>query len=253
MKQSFYRRIRAQGYDIGTDQTEIINFYLEMWQQLGTPTPLLEPMSGTGINLIPFLEAGADIDGLDSSPFMLEICRQKCEAKGLRCNLYEQYIEQMELPRHYGFIFIPGGTYGHIHDKVVAAECLKRVYDHLLPGGWLGLDVRTPAYMVNFPKSGEADFGLGERPDGATIFTTGIWQHLDKGKVIRNWAKFERFVDDILVETEVFDYRERLYDLHEMVAELRATGFDEIHMYKGWTHDIEPGDHYEISFFCRKA
>jgi hypothetical protein len=269
MKQSFYGKIRAQGYDIGTDQSEIINFYLEMWRRLGKPTPLLEPMCGTGINLIPFLEAGAEIDGLDSSPYMLDICRRKCEAKftplfppsraekegteELQCTLYEQFIEQMELPRQYGFIFIPGGTFGHIHEKEVAAVALKRIYDHLLAGGWLGLDVRTPAYMVNFGKDGQTDFALDEYPDGSNIFNTGIWQHLDNGRVIRNWTKLERFVDDTYVETEIFDYRERLYDLHEMVADFRVAGFDEIRIYKGWTHDVEPGDHYEISFFCRKT
>ena len=58
MRQSTYRKLRAQEYDIGTDHTEIIKFYLETWHRLGKPAPVLEPMCGTGINLIPFLEAG---------------------------------------------------------------------------------------------------------------------------------------------------------------------------------------------------
>lgn len=80
MKQSFYGKIRARRYDIGNDNSKIVNFYLEMWQRLDQPTPLLEPMCGTGLNLVPFLEAGAEIDGLDSSPYMLDLCRQKCDA-----------------------------------------------------------------------------------------------------------------------------------------------------------------------------
>ena len=127
-------------------------------------------MSGTGINLIPFLEEGIDADGLDSSPFMLDGCRQKCQAKGLQGNLYEQFLEKMELPRKYGFIFIPGGSYGHIHDKAVAAECLRRMYDHLLPGGWLVIDVRTPPYMKNFGKDGAVEHELGEHPMGLLFF-----------------------------------------------------------------------------------
>ncbi len=42
MKQSFYGKLYAEG----------------------KPMPVLEPMCGTGLNLLPFLEAGADIDGL---------------------------------------------------------------------------------------------------------------------------------------------------------------------------------------------
>ncbi len=83
MRQSFYGKIRSQGYDIGTEQDEIFNFYLRRWQELGKQNPVLEPMCGTGLNLIPFLKTGADADGLDLSAHMLEICRQKCEAFGL--------------------------------------------------------------------------------------------------------------------------------------------------------------------------
>lgn len=253
MKQSTYRRLRSQGYDIGTDQSKIVGFYLEAWQRLGKPSPLLEPMCGTGLNLIPFLEAGADIDGLDASPFMLDICRQKCEKLGMKSNLYEQFIEQMNLPRQYGFICIPGGSYGHVYDKTVAAEALRRMYAHLLPGGWLVLDVRTPAYMTQFGKSGEVDFELEERPDGATVFVTGVWQHLAEGRIIRKWNKYERFVDDILVDTEVFDYRERMYELRELEDEMKAAGFDEIRITRAWQHDVDPTEHYELTFMCRKA
>lgn len=66
-----------------------MRLYLEQWQQLGRPSPVLEPMCGTGLNLLPFLEAGSDIDGLDASPFMLALCREKGTTKGLTCALYE--------------------------------------------------------------------------------------------------------------------------------------------------------------------
>ena len=37
MKQSYYGKLRAQSYDIGTDQSEIVSFYMEHWTQLGKP------------------------------------------------------------------------------------------------------------------------------------------------------------------------------------------------------------------------
>jgi hypothetical protein len=240
MQQSYYRKLRAQGYDIGTDETELVDFYLEAWNQLGRPMPVLEPMCGTGLKLIPFLEAGADVDGLDSSPYMLARCREKCAAQGLHCMLYEQFLEQMDLPRCYGLIFIPGGSYGHLYDKKVAAESLRRMHYHLLPGGWLALDVRPPASIDQFGKPGQVDYDLDEYDDGATVFTTGYWDHLDEGRVIRKWNKMERFVDDVLVETEVFDYRERLYDLEEMQSALRAAGFAEIRVTQAYEHDTPP-------------
>jgi ubiquinone/menaquinone biosynthesis C-methylase UbiE len=253
MKQSTYRKLRAQGYDIGAAQPEIVGFYLELWRRLGRPAPVLEPMCGTGLNLIPFLEAGADTDGLDASPFMLAVCREKCQAKGLNCMLYEQFLEQMALPRRYRFIFIPDRSYGHIYDRTLAAECLRRMHAQLLPGGWLVLDVRPPASIDGFGKSGQVDYALDEYDDGATIFTTGYWDHLEEGRVIRMWNKMERFVNDVLMETEIFDYRERLYELNEMKQAFEQAGFDEIHITKAYEHEGTLAERDGMVFLGRRS
>lgn len=252
MKRSNYGKLRAQEYDIGNTQSEFVGFYLEVWHRLGRPTPVLEPMCGTGLNLVPFLEAGADTDGLDASPFMLAICREKCQAKGLNCTLYEQFLEQMALPRLYRFIFIPDRSFGHIYDKTLAAECLRRMHAHLLPGGWLVLDVRPPASIDEFGKPGQVDYGLDEYDDGVTIFTTGYWDHLEEGRVIRKWNKMERFVNDVLIETEIFDYRERLYELNELKQALEQASFDEIHTTKAYEHEGTPAERDGIVFLGRR-
>lgn len=252
MKQATYGKLYAEHYDIGTGDAQIVDFYLELWRQLGQPTPVLEPMCGTGLKLIPFLAAGAEGDGLDASPFMLGVCREKCVAKGLDCTLYEQFVEQMSLPRRYGFIFIPDRSFGHIHDKTLAAECLRRMHDHLMPGGWLVLDVRPPASIDGFGRPGQVDHDLDEYADGTTTFTTGYWDHLDEGRVIRKWNKLERFVDDVLVETEVFDYRERLYDVDEVKKAFEQAGFDEIHITKAYEQAAAPAGHDGIVCLGRR-
>jgi hypothetical protein len=253
MKHSFYGRLYSQGYEIGTDPSEIIRFYLKQWEQLGKPGPALEPMCGTGLNLIPFLQSGVPCDGLDASPHMLAICRRKLVELGLVCDLFQQNIETFELPQRYGFIFIPGGSFGHIYDKDIAAQCLKRLREHLLPGGWLVFDVRPPAFMNVFGQDGLVDYDLGEYPDGSTVFTTGYWQHLDEGRVIRKWNKMERFVNDQLVETEIFDYHERLYTISELEAALMTAGFNEIQVTKAFEPNTQPLEKDGMVFSCRSA
>jgi len=253
MKESYYGKLRAQEYDIGTDPSEIVSFYLSQWEQLGKHGPILEPMCGTGLNLIPFLQTGVVCDGLDTSSHMLAICQKKLDELGLACNLFQQNLEAMELSNRYGFILIPGGSYGHIYDKTIAAQCLKRIRAHLLPGGWFFFDVRPPEYMSVFGQDGLVDYGLNEYPDGSTVLTTGYWQHLDEGRVIRKWNKMERFVNDQLVETEIFDYRERLYDLSEMKVELQEAGFDEIRVMKAYDPNTQPVGKDGIVFACRSG
>lgn len=252
MKESFYGKLYAQGYEIGTDPTEIVKFYLGQWEQLGKPAPLLEPMCGTGLNLIPFLQAGAACDGLDASPHMLTLCQRKLDELGLTSGLFQQNLETMDLPKRYGFIFIPGGSFGHIYEKTNALQCLLRLRAHILPGGWLVFDVRPPAFMSVFGQDGHVDHELVEYPDGSSVFTTGLWQHLDEGKVIRKWNKMEHFMDNQWVETEIFDYYERLYDVSELNGLLAEAGFDEIRVTKAFEPDSQPAGKDGIVFSCRK-
>jgi SAM-dependent methyltransferase len=50
---------------------------------------VLEPAVGTGRMMIPLLEAGIKVEGVDNSPEMLAICRARCAERGLEPALYE--------------------------------------------------------------------------------------------------------------------------------------------------------------------
>ncbi len=253
MKPSFYGPIRARGYDIGTDVSEIMTFYVEHWKRLGKPEPIIEPMCGTGLNMVWFLREGAECDGLDASPYMLDICRQRLSDEGFHSNLYEQNLEDMALPRNYKFMFLPGGSFGHVYDKSIATESLRRMRAQLQPGGWLVLDARQPPYMSHFGKDGEVDHDLDDHEDGVTIFVTGYWQHMEGGRVIRKWNKYEKYANDVLVKTEIFDYRERLFEETEMRNMMERAGFTDIQTMKAYEYDSAANESDGIVFTCRKT
>ncbi|HLK25621.1 MAG TPA: class I SAM-dependent methyltransferase, partial [Caulobacteraceae bacterium] len=52
--------------------------------------PVLDLACGVGRLLLPLARAGVDIDGCDLSGDMLDHCRRKADAEGLRPGLYEQ-------------------------------------------------------------------------------------------------------------------------------------------------------------------
>jgi ubiquinone/menaquinone biosynthesis C-methylase UbiE len=252
MKQSFYGKLRAQSYDIGTDVSNIASFYLAEWQRLGQPMPLLEPMCGTGLNLEFFQRAGIACDGLDASEHMLAICQQRLAGYGLNTKLFHQHLEVMQVPQQYGMLFIPGGSLGHLYEPTVLQQALGRMHTTLQSGGWLVVDTRPPAYMAQFPADGATDVELDEYADGSTVLTTGYWQHLDNGRIIRKWNKKERFVNDLLTTTEVFDYRERLFEADELRSYLRNAGFDDITITKAYERETMPTGKDGIVFTCRK-
>ena len=106
--------------------------------------PALDAACGTGRLLVPYLEAGLDVDGSDISADMLAHVRERCEREGLAPpNLYAQAMHELDLPRRYKTIIVCGGfgLGGHREHDV---EGLRRLYEHLEPGGTLVLDNEVP-------------------------------------------------------------------------------------------------------------
>ncbi len=106
--------------------------------------PALDAGCGTGRLLIPFRQAGLDVDGSDASPDMLELCRARAEAEGLAVNLYPQPMHALALPRRYHTILICG-AFGLGGSRAQDLEGLRRIREHLEPGGRLVMDHTLPS------------------------------------------------------------------------------------------------------------
>ena len=191
--------------------------------------PVLEPMCGSGRFLIPLLEQGADIDGVDASPDMLEACRRKGASKGFEPVLYQQFLQELSLPRLYGFMFIPFGSFGLIVDRQDAADSLKRLYEHLLPGGKLVLDVETPRAASKPAEAGSwgARWGGGwvTRADGAKIVLSHLNTYDADDQLQKSIQTYELFRNGRLVETELEEFNIRFYERDEFQLLLEQTGF----------------------------
>ena len=131
-----------------------LEFYVALARRAGGP--VLEIGCGTGRILIPSLEAGAAIDGLDLEPGMLEVLRQKAAALELKPHVYVADMRDFTMPRRYALITIPFRAFSHnltIEDQLKTLRCCR---EHLEPGGRLVLNVFHPtfAYLVE-PESQE--------------------------------------------------------------------------------------------------
>ncbi|MBI2856330.1 MAG: class I SAM-dependent methyltransferase, partial [Chloroflexi bacterium] len=162
-----YKRLCTEFYDLDKPEapTKALDYYLRHLK--AEAGPVLEPMSGSGRFLAPLLERGIDVDGVDASPHMLQACRDRCARKGLIPVLYQQFLQELSLPRRYGFMFIPAGSFGLILDSHEAADSLKRLYDYLLPGGKLLLEIQTPQLQSQAQGTWTGRWHV--RPDGAKL------------------------------------------------------------------------------------
>ena len=122
-------------------------FYLEAAREAGSP--VLEIGSGTGRVLIPTARAGIEITGLELSPSMLSVCRQRLLAEPdqvrARVELVEGDMRRFELGRTFTLATIPFRAFQHlvpVEDQLASLDSIRR---HLVPGGTLILDLFNPS------------------------------------------------------------------------------------------------------------
>ena len=106
-----YKKLCTEFYDIDKPNApaDAFEFYLHYAQQ--AKGAILEPMCGSGRFLLPLLEYGFSIDGIDASDDMLKACRENGHMRRLTPNLFKQFLHQLELPQRYDLGIIPAGSF----------------------------------------------------------------------------------------------------------------------------------------------
>lgn len=111
--------------------------------------PVLEVGCGTGRVLIPTARAGIDIVGLDLSPHMLEVCRERVsrepEEVQSRVRLVHADMRDFELGQTFALVTTPFRPFQHLLTVDDQLSCLASVRRHLVDGGRLILDLFNPS------------------------------------------------------------------------------------------------------------
>lgn len=109
--------------------------------------PLLELGCGTGRVLAPLAVAGYSVTGLDVSPTLLDVARQKLKQGGYAANatLVQADMCDFDLPqKDFAFAFCMSNTFMHCPSQDEQRMVLQAVYAHLCPGGLLLIDLFNP-------------------------------------------------------------------------------------------------------------
>jgi SAM-dependent methyltransferase len=237
-----------------------VGFFVEAAKESGGP--VLEVGCGTGRVLIPTARAGIQITGLDLSPHMLEVCRERLKAEPeevrSRVRLVEGDMRQFELDRTFHLVTLPFRPFQHlttVEDQLACLGCIRR---HLAEVGRLILDIFNP-YLEALVKT---NFGeeVSEEPE---------FSMPDGRKVIRRHKVVSRDVSNQINAVELIHYvthpdgrQERLVQafpmryLFRFEAEhlLARAGFEVEQLYADY--DKSPyGSKYpgELIFVARKS
>lgn len=237
-------------FNVDGPEIEFFRRYVEAGQ------PALDLACGTGRLLVPYVRDGLDVDGTDVSSDMLAYCREAVHQAGGASALYAQANHELALPRRYRTIYCCGG-FGLGTTREQDLESLRRVFDHLQPGGtfvvdhevsdtdptrWARWAAKAAPRPIEIP--GPQDRRRG--PDGDDYALThqciAVDDRARRGtREIHAW----RWHDGELVGEERHELVFGAYSADELVAMLAATGFMEVQVLGGYD-GAPPGPQHQF-------
>ena len=240
-----YRKLCTEFYDLDkpAPPPEALALYRSYASQASGC--ILEPMCGSGRFLLPLLAEGYAIEGVDASPDMIRACREHGARRGLRPTVYEQLLEELDLPHRYGLVFIPAGSFGLLTDVPRASTALARIHAHMEADALLVVEVERPVPFTSERWRGR----WVERPgDGARIAISQLTRYDEARSVLESIHRYELFRDGQLLETEWEELNVRLYEPAEFRTLLAGSGFVDVRQ----LDDAGPGEDGAMLFECRR-
>lgn len=190
--------------------------------------PTLELGVGNGRFLIPVVEAGLSLEGIDNSADMLDRCRRHAVERGLDVVLHRGDIAPLDLGRRFGALVCPAGSFTLVVGEERARAALASYLDHLEPGGTLALTMFVPG-------AGDiTGFNWRLRRTGTDEHGTTYVVHESTGDDVEPqvhlvYNRLETFdASGALIDTVLRKVRLRWWSQDQFAAALGAAGFVDI-------------------------
>ena len=236
---------------MGWDYGRLVAEVYELDKPVGSPFPglkyytrqlagvtgrILEPATGTGRVLVPLLEAGFTVEGLDTSPDMLAVCRQHCRDRGLNPVLREADMTGLTEPAAYQAIIIPAASIMLLDGRDEAPRALAAFRESLVPGGRLILDVE-PLSLVTEP----AAMRSWRRDPYLWTLQVMHTEYDSAANQTTSLLRYEKWHDGGLVATELQRFRLQYWSLPEFGHLLTGAGFTDISVTANYRDGRRPG------------
>lgn len=221
--------IYARFYDLDFGEMDAD---LPMIQQFATRcgSPILELGCGTGRVLLPLARQGYQITGVDVSPSMLDVARQKIAAEGLmhRVTLVKQDMRELEIDNHFSLAFVAINSFMHLLSTDEQLAALSSIRHHLLPNALLLLDLFNPdlGRLLDFRGQVALAKTLIDPNTGHRLMRFHT-EKVDLGQqTIHNTFILDEIDDEGCVKRTLFPFSVRYLFRYELELLLRQAGFE---------------------------
>lgn len=243
-KQNYYGNLCTELYEIlheNAPQDEL-DFYLSYAEK---GQKILEPLCGSGRFLIPFMERGLDIGGVDLSGEMLEKLRRKAP----HAQVVQEDITEYNVTEKFDYVFIPSGSISLFTDVNVCKKILRKINRLSSPGGRFVFAVDTVANKSLIP---DDDYNLSisvKTKEGLDLILKTKNNYDEKSQTQFSPGIYELYRGTELLKSEYMDFQTHLYQFGEMEQYLKEAGFTTISTYSSYQKQIAVDDQCEFFLF----
>lgn len=221
---------------IGSSLNGDIDYYSQRLE--GITGKILEAGVGTGRMLIPLLEEGFQVEGIDFSEEMLQTCQNNLEAHSLSSVLHIGDLSTFKLPTtNYDAIILPTSTFCLIETEELAIKVLTNFFNHLSSKGKIIFDIDLPFYP-ELNETSTSTFNVSEHE----LIT------LERKIVEIDWLKqqiishltYSQWLNGVLIKTELQPFLLRWYGLTEITLMLEKIGYENITISADYEYSEQP-------------
>lgn len=220
---------------------------------------VLEVCCGSGRVLVPLALAGHEVVGLDASPHMLALSREKLAAAGpdvqARVRLVQGDMRAFALDATFDLAIVAVKSFAYLVERADQQRALAAIAAHLRPGGLLALDLLnpSPAWLMETPGSLRQDLVAHVPERGVTVARTEAVVSIDRAaqvRVIR--SAYEIVRDDGSLAKRFVEWPYRYTYRFEAEHLLERAGFGIEGLYGGYAREPFTSDSSVMLFLARR-
>ena len=162
-------------------EVDDVDYGLDVWEQraygelLKRSDRILLVGCGSGRDLIPLVELGYNVTGLDPVPELVDLARANLAKRGLSATVHAGFVETWDISDAYDVVLFSGACYSYVRPSSVRVSTLRRIRTRLPEGGriiinYMGL-VRQSRFSTRLTRLSAQVSGADWRPEPGDCFS----------------------------------------------------------------------------------